>query len=422
MVQSAVAGRPRATAFTLLSMNVEELVFAFVSILIVASAVAVLVRFVPVPYTTALAVAGLALGAALGPIGIPQGLHATSKVILFVLLPGLLFEASFRLPWSELRANLVAVVSLATVGVVLTAALVGVFGHVALGLTLPLALLLGAMVAPTDPVSVVGVFRRLNVAPGLTNLVEAESLVNDGTGVVVFTIALAAVASGSIAIGPALLDFLRLAGGGLALGLALGFLLSRVTNRIDDFLVEISMTAVAAYGGYLLGESVHVSGILVVVGAGLVMGNYGRPRGMSAQTQQAVDLLWDYVAFVLNSLIFVLIGLDVPWPDLLRFFGAVLAAAAIAIVARAATVYGLLGPLHLVRRGASLRWQHLMVWGGLRGAIAVALALSLLGSPPRYAEVRTLVYGVALISIVVQGVTIGPLTRALLGRERQEGP
>jgi CPA1 family monovalent cation:H+ antiporter len=390
-------------------------VAVFVAVLVVASVVAVMVKAIPVPYASAMALVGLAAGVALGPAALH--VRVTPSLVLFVLLPGLLFEAGFRLSWAQLRPNLPAVISLATLGVLLTTALVGLLGHWALALPVPLAILMGAMIAPTDPVSVVAVFRRFRVPPRLLNLIEAESLANDGTGVVVFTIALAAILGGPIAPGTAALQFLQLALGGVAVGLLVGFGFSFVTSRIDDFEVEMTLTAIAAYGGYLLGEAVHVSGILVVATAALVLGNYGRPRGMSQRTQQAVELFWEYVAFVLNSLVFLLIGLAVPWQDLLANAPAVVVAALIALLARAATVYALVGLLRPLRRGVGLRWQHLLVGGGLRGAIAVALVLSLTDAGPRFDEVRALVYGVTLITIVLQGVAIGPLTRALLELE-----
>jgi CPA1 family monovalent cation:H+ antiporter len=390
----------------------EERVAELVAVLMVASVLAVAVKATPVPYAVALALAGLAAGIAIGPGGL--SLELTPGLILFVLLPGLLFEAAFRLRWRELRPNLPAVLILATLGVLVTTAVVALLGHWALALSVPLAILLGAMIAPTDPVSVVAVFRRLLVPERLLNLIEAESLANDGTGVVVFTIALAGSLSGSISPGPAVLDFLRLSLGGVGLGLAVGYALSFVTSRIDDVQIEITLTAIAAYGGYLAGDLLHVSGILAVVAAGLVIGNHGRDRGMSESTRRAVDGFWDYLAFVLNSLIFLLIGLAVPWHDLIANLGPVLAGAGIALLARAVTVYALVGALRPLGRGVSLGWQHLLVWGGLRGAIAVALVLSLTQAGPEFALVRALVYGVTLVSIVVQGITIGPLTRLMV--------
>jgi CPA1 family monovalent cation:H+ antiporter len=348
------------------------------------------------------------------------GRGATASIggdlILFVLLPGLLFDTGFRLRWPLLRQNLLAVAALATVGVVLTTAVVGALGHWALGLAMPFALLLGAMVAPTDPVAVTALLQRLGMPDRLRNLFEAESLANDGTGVVIFTIALAATATGTFAPASIVLDLTRLAGGGVLAGLALGFALSLVTRQIDDVRVELSLTAVAAYGGYLLGDLLRVSGILVVVTAAVVLGNVGRPHGMSERTQQAVDIFWDYVTFVLNTSVFVLIGLAVPLPQLLADPGAIGVGMVVALVARAAAVYLLLPPLAPLRQRVPLRWQHLLVWGGLRGAVATALALSLVGRGGAYEQVRALTYGVVLTSILIQGVTIGPLARLVLRR------
>jgi CPA1 family monovalent cation:H+ antiporter len=395
----------------------ETRVTAFVFILMAAAVVAVVVKIVPVPYVSALALVGLAAGPVLGH----GEVQLTQSLILFVLLPGLLFEAAFNLSWAQLRANLVAVTALATVGVVLTTAVVAPLGHAALGLDVPVAILLGAMVAPTDPVAVVAVFRKLHVPERLVNLVDAESLLNDGTGVILFTVALAATDAGAGASVPAAaLGFVRLAAGGLALGLAVGFGLSLVTSRIDDFQVEMTLTAIAAYGGYLLAQQLGVSGILAVVASGIVMGNYGRPRAMSDRTARAIEQSWEYVAFALNSVVFLLIGLSVPVQDVLGRIWIVLGAAAIALLARAATVYLLLGSLHLVRSGVSLRWQHLVVWGGLRGTVALALALSIAPRGGEFAVVAALVYGVVLVSLLVQGTTIGPLTRLLLGPEPRE--
>ncbi len=391
---------------------VESQVAAFVVLLMAAAAVAVLVKLVPIPYVTALALVGAVAG------GIFHGsvtVHLTRSFILFVLLPGLLFEAGFNLDWRRLRDTLLAVLVLATVGVLLTAGLIAVIGHLVLGLALPLAFLLGAMVAATDPVAVIAMFRRLGVPGRLATIVEAESLVNDGTGVVLFTIALGIALSGTFHPIGASLQFLQLTLGGLALGLAIGFVLSRLTMRVDDPQVELTFTAIAAYGSYLLAEAIHVSGLLAVVAAALVMGNYGRTKGMSERTQVAVNTFWDYVAFLLNSLVFLLIGLELPWTSILDHGWAVLAAASIALIARAVAVYGVFAVLRPFGGKLAWRWQHLIVWGGLRGGVAIALALSL-GEQggSELIDLRTLVYGVVLLSITVQGLTIGPLSRALL--------
>jgi CPA1 family monovalent cation:H+ antiporter len=391
---------------------IESWVLVFVAVLALASAVAVLQRWVPVPYVTLLAV----LGAALGPLVSGQLPQPSHSLILFVLLPGLLFEGAFNLRWTHLRDNLLAVSLLATLGVVVTTALVAALGYLALGLPVALATIFGAAVAATDPVAVVATIRKLGAPSRLCNLIESESLLNDGTGVVVFTIALAAAGATSFSLGGALLDFVRLTGGGLGLGILLGLATSQITRFLDDPQVEMTLTAITAYGGYLLGETLHVSGILCVVGAAIVVGNYGRPRGMSERTQAAVSQLWEYVAFVLNSLVFLLIGATVPLSTLIDHLGLVAAGASLVLVARAAMVYGLLALVRPLGRPISLRWQHLLVWGGLRGAVAVALVLSLPNGNPETLTIRALVYGVVLSSLVIQGGTIRPAVRLLLPR------
>jgi monovalent cation:H+ antiporter, CPA1 family len=399
---------------------IESQVTAFVLLLMVAASIGVLVQRVPIPYVSALAVVGLIAGRT----GIAQPFHLTPTLILFVLVPGLLFEAAFNVKWRHLRDNVAAVTALATVGVLLTTVLVGLLGHLALGLSLPVAMLFGAVVSPTDPVAVVAVFRKLGIPSRLANLVESESLFNDGTGAAVFAIAVAATTTGQLNPGSAALDFIHITGGGCLVGLAIGFLISLLTLRIDDAQIEITLTALAAYGGYLLAESfLHVSGILAVVCAGLVMGNFGRPLAMSARTQAAVNTFWDYVAFFLNSVIFVLIGLDVPWRDLVSHWPLVLAGAGIVLLSRAVTVYPLLALLRPLGRVVNLPWQHLIVWSGLRGAIALALLLSLQTErPAEFSAIRGLVYGVVLLTIVVQGATIGPLTRILLPHPTHRQP
>ena len=388
---------------------VQAEVSAFVVLLIVAVLASLAVRPFRVPYVTALAAIGVIGGVLFGP----QQLHLSHSLILFVLLPGLLFEAAFNLDWQHLKRNMPGVVALSTAGVLLTTAIVAALGHFALGLPTRAAVLFGAAVAATDPVAVVAVFRRLGVPPRLANLVEAESLFNDGTGVVIFSVALALASGGRGGLGTAALEFVQLTAGGVVLGTAIGFALSAVLRHIDDATVEMTVTAVAAYGGYLAGEAAHVSGILTVVCAGIVLGNYGRPRAMSERTQAVVTGFWDYIAFVLNSVVFLLIGLDVPWRWLAGHAGLIAGAAGAVLVARAIAVYGLMAVLRPFGRSVNFAWQHLIVWSGLRGAVAVALALSLSG-PGGLDDVRALVFGVALISILAQGLTVGAAARRLL--------
>lgn len=390
---------------------IESSITALVILLAIAVVTAFFTRRLQVPYVVSLALVGVAAGAFVrgGPV------HLSHEFILLILLPGLLFAGAFNLRWSHLRDNLAAVVALATAGVFLTAGLAGLLVHYALGISLAAAIVFGAVVAPTDPVAVIAVLRRLGVPSRLTNLIEAESLLNDGTGVVVFGIALALLSGGeTFSIGTAAAQFVRLSLGGFSLGLLAGLGLSLVTRRIDDPQVEITLTVLAAYGSYVLAEQLGVSGILAVVGAGLVIGNYGRPRGMSERTQAAATSFWDAVAFLLNSVIFLLIGIDLPLTSLSGRVGLMLAAFAIVVAARAVAVHGLLLLLRPFGRAINHRWQLLISWSGLRGAVAIALLLSLGNEAPELAAVRSIAYGVVLLSIAVQGATVGPAARRLL--------
>lgn len=383
--------------------------------------VALLAERIRIPYVVALAAVGVLAGLVVAPVHV----HLTSSLILFILLPGLLFEAAFNLNWRQLRDNLAAVIALATLGVFLTTAVAGFVVHEVLGLGLAVAVVFGAIVAPTDPVAVVAVFRRLGVPSRLANLVESESLLNDGTGVLEFGIALGFVSLGG-GFNPLIagLQFLQLGIGGLALGLAVGFGLSLFTRLLESPQIELTLTLLAAYGSYVLGDALHVSGILAVVGAALVLGNYGRPKGMSERTQAVVAGFWEYVAFLLNSVIFLLIGLDLPLRSVLAEGWVVLAAFGIVLGARAVAVYGVLLLLRPFGRMINLRWQSLAVWSGLRGAVATALLLSLSENGGGLSVIKPLAYGVVLLSILVQGATIGPLTRLLLphrGAQASEG-
>jgi CPA1 family monovalent cation:H+ antiporter len=390
---------------------IETQVQEFVLLLMIAAAVAILVKRLPIPYVTALAL----VGAGAGLLPHPAAPTLTHSAILFAILPGLLFEAGFNLRWNLLSRDLFAVGVLATLGVLATTGAVSVLGIALVGLSVPAAIVFGTIVAATDPVAVVALFRRLGIPGRLTTILEAESLLNDGTGVVVFGIALGALTAGGLSPAAALMQFVWLTVGGLALGAGVGLVLSLLTARLDDAQVEITFTAIAAYGGYLGAEAIHVSGILAVVAAAIVLGNYGRTHGMSQRTSTAVDTFWDYVAFLLNSAIFLLIGLSIPVAQVFANISLVIGAVAVLLVARAIVVYGTFGALRLFRRHMSVRWQHVLVWGGLRGAIAIALLLSIQSSTlPSLGAVPTLVYGIVLFNLVAQGMTIGPLTSFLL--------
>jgi len=330
------------------------------------------------------------------------------EFILALFVPPLIFEAAFHLESNQLRSNLVPILILAVPGVVLSTLIVGGIISLSIGLPLAGAVVFGALISATDPVAVVALFRDLGVPRRLSVSVEGESLFNDGVAIVIFNIAITATIVGSFNLVQGIADFLWVSLGGLGIGAALGWLVSRAIVRIDDYFVEITLTMVLAYGAFLTAEELRVSGVLAVVAAGVVSGNKGR-QGMSPTTKIVLLSFWEYGAFLANSLIFLLIGIKINVAQLVPPFGFIMVAVFAVLVARAIVVYGL---LWLTRLGGGeghvpMSWRHVFFWGGLRGAISLALALSLSTKPiPERGLLQVMAFGVVLFTLLAQGTTI----------------
>ncbi|MHB8398325.1 MAG: cation:proton antiporter [Candidatus Limnocylindrales bacterium] len=382
-----------------------QVVELFVALIAAASLVALVARRIALPYSVALVVLGLAV-AAFGPA---VRIAITPQLVLVVLVPGLVFEAAYRLDVDELRRTSLGVVVLAVPGVLISAAVVALLLSLT-GLPLGPAFVVGAITSATDPVAVVATFRTLHAPRRLATLVEAESLFNDGTAVVVFAIAVAAL---STPISPldAAISFIATVVVSLAIGIVLGVLATRLIAIADDHLVELSLSVVLAYGTYLIADRLHESGIIATVVAGIVLGTYGRRIGLAGRTLDALDATWEFAAFVLTALVFLLIGLSITIGQLAAD-GPAIALGVLGILgARAIVVYGLLGgathALRRTQRGPVVRiaWLHVLFWAGLRGAIAVALALSLPSDLPDRAHLQGIVFGMTLFTLLVQGTT-----------------
>ncbi|HVQ23339.1 MAG TPA: cation:proton antiporter, partial [Candidatus Saccharimonadia bacterium] len=274
-----------------------------VALLLALALVAIVSRRFAVPYTAALVVFGL-LVAILAP---PDMIHVTPELVLIVLVPGLVFEAAFRLDIEHVRPTLAASSLLAVPGVLIMAGLVAIVLHLAVAMPLNAAFLVGAMVSATDPVAVIASMRTLRAPDRLATLVESESLFNDGTGIVLFTIALA----GGVAVSDSVATFVLTVVISVVIGLVLGGLAAWLGGRFDDVNLELTLTLIAAYGVYLVADRLHESGIIATVVAGIVIGNYGRRFGMSARSRVAIDTVWNYIAFVLTAIVFLLIGLTI---------------------------------------------------------------------------------------------------------------
>jgi len=387
--------------------------------LIVASVIAILAARLRIPYTVALVLGGLALGSTSIHLPVAETLVSqkpdwlTPNVILLVFLPPLLFEGSLKLQFRRLRENVLPILLLATLGVLAATLVTGFAAHWVLGLPVLVALVFGAITAATDPISVLSIFKEVAVPPRLSIIVEGESLFNDGTSAVLYGILMAGVSSGTLGIWTGLQNFFIEVLGGIALGGGMGYLFSKLTQKIDEPQIEITLTTVLAYSAYLAAQSVHVSGVIATVAAGITLGNVGARIGMSPRTRVALWSFWEYASFVVNSLVFLLIGLQVRIGTLLHAWRPTLLALGTVVLGRVLSVYGLVPIGNLFSLKIPLRWQHVLVAGGIRGALSLALALSLPRTFPYRQDILAMTFGVVAVTIIFQGLAIKPLLRVL---------
>jgi CPA1 family monovalent cation:H+ antiporter len=388
-------------------------------------------RYVGLP--SAIGVMGIALGLSLLNMAFDAlGFHALhtleqslvesidfSELLMQGMLSLLLFAGALHVDLSELRAYKWQVASLAVVGTTLSTLFIG-FGLWALlsltELQLPLSycLVFGALISPTDPIAVMGILKSAGAPHSVELVISGESLFNDGVSVVLFSLIVAMIASGQTpsVIGASHL-LLKEAGGGALLGACVGYITYRMLKSIDSYQEEALITLAAVHGAYALATQFHVSGPLAMVVMGLIVGNQGRSHAMSEQTEKNLDMFWELIDEILNAVLFVLIGLEVV---LIQFSNPLLTTGLLVILltllSRLLTVgvpIAVLGKRFRLPEGA---WS-VMTWGGLRGGISVALALSL---PPGAARdiVVSLTYLVVVFSILIQGMSIGKLVKRVI--------
>jgi Na+:H+ antiporter len=364
-----------------------------------------------VPYPVLLAAGGIVIGLIPG-IKLPQ---IGPNLILLAFVPGLVFEASLAIDLTELWRRVVPVGLLASLGVFLTVIAIGAMAHYGLGLDWGSGVLLGSIVAATDPIAVVNLLRQVRAPSGLEAILEGESLFNDGTGVAVFSAVLGTVLTGHPSFVDGSLRFVFVTGIGVTIGLgagAAGVLLLRVVSEAE---LEIMITLVVAYGAYLAADVVHASGIVSVVAACLIVARYGSRAGRLKGTQLLG--FWNLLAFVLNAILFLVVGVALPTTRLIAVSGLALAAYGIMFAARALPVYTLLGAADV--RGSSIpwTWRHMTFWGGIRGALSVALALSVAAYPQVDPRVPVLAYGMVVLSLLIQGGLLLPVADLLKLRQ-----
>ena len=379
-----------------------------IELLLIVSIVAIAVRRLRIPYTVALVIVGLLI-----TFQSTLKFELTPELILALFVPPLVFEAAFHLNLTELRRNLPAILLLAVPGVILTTFVIGGMLVLGIRLSLPIALVFGSLIAATDPVAVVALFRTLGVPKRLSVLIEGESLFNDGTAIVLFHLMVTIAITSQFNLVKSVAGFFSVSIGGVIVGLVLGWLIAQLIARVDNYLIETTLTTVLAFGSYLVAERLGFSGVLAVLAAGLVNGNIS-PRGMSPTSRIVIFNFWEYMAFLANSLVFLLLGLQVNITALLASWQPILWAILAVFIARAIVVYGLSWLEKHVSEPIPTRWQHVLNWGGLRGAISLALVLSLpetLGSERDL--LRVMAFGVVLFTLLVQSTTMAPLIRWL---------
>ncbi|MGZ6267104.1 MAG: cation:proton antiporter [Candidatus Limnocylindrales bacterium] len=420
MTSPAIAGSGETTL---------ELIRLFVLLVGAAALVTLLARRIRLPYTVALVAFGIAAGT-LAPLRV----EITPELVLVVLLPGLIFEASYQTDFGKLRPSITGVSLLAGPGVLVSASIVAVALHLGAGLALPEAFVVGAMLSATDPAAVIATFKRLESPRRLATLVEAESVFNDGTGIVVFALAVDFVSRpvGAAEIG---MTFVWVTLVSAVVGAIAGSVASRILPTVGDHLIEISLSVVLAYGTYLAADAFHLSGVIATAVAGIVLGTYGRRNGLSPRTEEALDTVWEFVAFLATAFVFLVVGFAISIRALADVATPIAWAFVATLAGRAVIVYGLLGAWRQIqmrirspeRHGRQttagdepaipLDWLHVIFWSGLRGAVSTALALSLPLDFPNRSALQGITFGVVLVTLLLQATT-AELVVAKWGRDR----
>ena len=322
-------------------MTPSSVIEFLIWLLFAAAIIAMLAKRLRIPYTVSLVVGGLLLGVIRIPIPMLSPLQAghrpdwlTPDMILILFLPALVFEGSVKLDVRDLIRDSVPLLLLANAGVLLAALVTGYLVHWLIGLPLLIALLFGSIISATDPISVLAIFKDLRVDKRLSLIMEGESLLNDGTAVVLFGILFGAVVAEKLSVPKSVEQYVLAVVGGAILGSTLGYLASRMTETADDPQVEITLTTILAYGSYLFAYHLHLSGVIATASAGLMLGNVGSKEGISPRARIAIQSFWEHISFVMNSLVFLLIGLEIHVRELLQNWTSVLLAIGAVLLAR----------------------------------------------------------------------------------------
>lgn len=386
-------------------------------LLLIACLIAMLSRRLGLPYIVGLVVAGFLIGL----LPYAPKLPLSRDLIFNVLLPPLVFEAALQLEWRRFRNELPLTLTLAFVGVGFATAVVAAGMHYVMGWSLIGAALFGVLIAATDPVSVIAAFREMGCAPRVSMVVESESLLNDGVAAVGFALLSAIALGASPDAGAIVPAFIWTLVGGVVIGVAVSAAILIIVGRTDDPLIEIALTTVAAYGSFLIAERCHASGIISSLSAGLLIGSFGS-RFLSDEGRARVSHAWDFFAFLANSMVFILIGLNVAHQPLGALGMAAVVAIILSLAGRGLSIYPLAALFRFSRWRLPSTFQHTLFWGGLRGALALALALAVPDSVPERGVIILTTFVVVAFSILVQGLTMPWLIQRLGLRATETDP
>ncbi|MFE8602868.1 cation:proton antiporter [Archangium violaceum] len=384
-----------------------------IGLMVAASSLAIAAKRVRIPYNVALVVGGLLLSVG----GILKGVPPLNPEVVFLLcLPLLLFEGGITADVANVRANLLPIAMLATLGMVLAIAATGTALHYTLALAWGPALLLGSILAVTDTVSILYAFRRAPVPRRLSGIMQGESLFNDGTALVAYAAISSIVVGGAASYSLPLISA-KVVGatiGGLAIGLTLGLVAGFIIRRTEDPLAEIMVTSALAFASFVIGEQLHLSGAIAAVTAGLATGINLR-RHVSAQSQVAIHTFWEYAAFGVNTFLFLSMGLTTRPETLVLYLPQTLLAVVCVFAGRAVAIYL---PFLLLRwlrpsEAVPLRWQHVFILGNIKGALSIGLALGLPESTPSRELLVAIAFGVCFLSLVVQGFMLTGVLKRL---------
>lgn len=392
----------------------HHILTSLVMLLLLACGIVFLSDIFKLPYTIALVIVGLIIAV----FKLAPHIYINHAITFDIILPPLLFVGAMHMDLGRLKKNAKIITMLVIPGVIVSTLIIGYSLHYLLGLELIYALLFGIIITPTDPISVLTILKKVGAPERLRTILEGESLFNDGTGVVIFTILLGMISEHThFQMGESLREFAFVTGGGTLIGLIVGLAAYHLLKRIDDHLLEVSLTVAMTFGTPLLAEYFHFSGIIAIVVAGLIIGNYGRVYSMSEKTCLVLETFWEVIEFIINCLLFLVIGIELqyllqggvhfPWMAIAWSIFALLCS-------RLIVVY----PIVWIKNRISSRkipwsWAHILFWGGLKGSLSIAMVVLLPESIPYRSTFLMIAFSIVVFSLIVQGLTMKPLLRKL---------